>query len=207
MWSTGLWKKPCTWPAWRSIVSTLSTPAACEDVGHEAGGDRLARHPLLVLAAVRIPGHDRGDALGGREGGRLHHHQQLDEGVVGRRDARLHDEHVGAADRLLVADIHLAVRERLQRDVAELDAEPLGDCLAQRHVGPAGEEHQALVRRPLHPRRVLTLGHGRGRHARRGEERDRRLEANCGFAFVFHIPRCSFDGHGRRRGRPGGCRR
>ena len=26
MWSTGTWKKPCTWPAWRSMVSTRSTP-------------------------------------------------------------------------------------------------------------------------------------------------------------------------------------
>ena len=28
MWSTGTVKKPWTWPAWRSIVSTRSTPAA-----------------------------------------------------------------------------------------------------------------------------------------------------------------------------------
>ena len=28
MWSTGMRKKPCTWPACRSIVSTRSTPAA-----------------------------------------------------------------------------------------------------------------------------------------------------------------------------------
>ena len=27
MWSTGLEKKPCTWPACRSIVTTRSTPA------------------------------------------------------------------------------------------------------------------------------------------------------------------------------------
>ena len=28
MWSTGFEKKPCTWPEWRSIVSTRSTPTA-----------------------------------------------------------------------------------------------------------------------------------------------------------------------------------
>ena len=28
MWSTGFWKKPWIWPAWRSIVSTRSAPAA-----------------------------------------------------------------------------------------------------------------------------------------------------------------------------------
>ena len=27
MWSTGLEKKPCTWPAWRSIVTSRSMPA------------------------------------------------------------------------------------------------------------------------------------------------------------------------------------
>ena len=27
MWSTGFWKKPWIWPAWRSIVSTRSAPA------------------------------------------------------------------------------------------------------------------------------------------------------------------------------------
>ena len=28
MWSTGTWKKPCTWPACRSMVRTRSTPTA-----------------------------------------------------------------------------------------------------------------------------------------------------------------------------------
>ena len=27
MWSTGFGKKPCSWPAWRSIVSRRSMPA------------------------------------------------------------------------------------------------------------------------------------------------------------------------------------
>ena len=51
MWSTGFWKKPCTWPAWRSIVSTRSAPAASSMwatrralIGSRGGG-------LLVLAA------------------------------------------------------------------------------------------------------------------------------------------------------------
>ena len=41
--------------------------------------------------------------------------------------AGLDDEDVGAADRLDVAAVDLAVREGLQLDVAELDAELLGD--------------------------------------------------------------------------------
>ena len=50
---------------------------------------------------------------------------------VDRVARRLDDEHVGAADRLLVATVRLAVRERLELHVAELDAELLGDPLRE----------------------------------------------------------------------------
>ena len=49
----------------------------------------------------------------------------------------LDDEHVGAADRVLVAAVRLAVRERLERHLAELAAELLGD-LAARARGSSG---------------------------------------------------------------------
>ena len=54
----------------------------------------------------------------------LHHDQQLHQVPVrpGLR-ARLHEEHVGAADRLVEAHVQLAVRERLQLDLAERHAE------------------------------------------------------------------------------------
>ena len=51
--------------------------------------------------------------------------------LVDRRAAGLDEEDVGAADRLAVATVGLAVGERLQLDLTELDAEPLGDPLAR----------------------------------------------------------------------------
>ena len=62
---------------------------------------------------------------------------------VGAR--RLDDEDVGAADRLVVAAVDLAVGERLQRDRAEVDAELVGDPRRQLGVGAPREEHQPLV--------------------------------------------------------------
>ena len=46
--------------------------------------------------------------------------------------AGLDDEDVGAANRLLVATVRLAVRERLELIVAELDPELLGDPRRER---------------------------------------------------------------------------
>src|SRR5438270_712064 len=67
---------------------------------------------------------------------------------------------VGAADRLLVATVRLAVGERLQRDRPELDAETLGDLGREIRVRAAGEEHQPLLRPALDP---VTARHLRGR--------------------------------------------
>src|SRR6185436_20397096 len=63
--------------------------------------------------------------------------------VLGAAD-RLDDEDVRAADRLLVAAVDLAVRERLEARVDRLYAQLLGDLPAQLHAGAAGGEHEAL---------------------------------------------------------------
>src|SRR3954470_14516922 len=148
MWSTGTLgeKKPCSWPAWRSMVRTRSAPEASSMratpralIGSPAGGlfclgaDRLAAGGLLVLAAVAEPRRDGDDAVRGGADGRVDHEHQLHDRVVGV-DAHggvaaggLEEEDVGAADRLVVAVVDLAVGEGLQRDGAELDAELVGD--------------------------------------------------------------------------------
>jgi len=46
----------------------------------------------------------------------------------------LHDEDVGAADRLAVAAVRLVVGESLERDLSELDAEVTADVLGERPV-------------------------------------------------------------------------
>ena len=57
--------------------------------------------------------------------------QELHQMLVDRRAARLDEEHVGAADRLAVTAVRLVVRERVELDLAEVDAEPLGDPLRE----------------------------------------------------------------------------
>ncbi len=67
--------------------------------------------------------------------------------LVDGRAPGLDEEDVGAADRLAVAAVGLAVRERLQLDLAEVDTEPLGDPLRELGMRAAREHHQPLLRR------------------------------------------------------------
>src|SRR4029450_11865902 len=77
-------------------------------------------------------------------------HQELHQRVVGGHPggliggSRLDDEHVGPADRLLVAAVHLAVGEGPQVDRPEIDVELAGDLRGQLHRSPPAEHHQAL---------------------------------------------------------------
>ena len=152
MWSTGLEKKPWIWPAWRSIVSTRSAPAASSARATRRAeiGSRGAR--LLVLARVAVPRRDGDHAVRRGADRRVDHQQQLHQRVVrgdaGRRVAarRLDDEHVRPADRLLVAAVDLAVGERLERRRRRASTPSLSAISAgQLGVRAAGEQHQPLV--------------------------------------------------------------
>ncbi len=137
---------------------------ALEALGDDAGGDRLARGRLLVLAGVAVPGQHGDDPVGGGALGGVDHRQQLDQGVVRRHPAllvgagRLDEEDVGAADRLLVAAVDLAVGEGLQRHLAEVEVELAGDLGRQLHRAAAAEDH--------HPLRVVVRDRGRRRGGR-----------------------------------------
>src|SRR5207248_9925953 len=93
----------------------------------------------------------------------LDHEEELHQVAVDRLAAGLHDEEVGAADRLVVAAVALAVGERAQLDLAELDAELLGDPLRELRMRPPGEYHQALLRSALDPVPRLRFAHDTGR--------------------------------------------
>ena len=125
-----------------------------EQVGDEAGGDRLAALGLAVLAGVAVERADRGDALGRRPVGGVDHDQLLHDRVVDAAPVAavvgLHDEHVAAADALGESGADLAVGELDQVGVAELDAEVLGDLLGQRGVRAPGVERHALGRDLFH---------------------------------------------------------
>ena len=144
-WSTGIWKKPCTWPACRCIVSTRSAPAvsSIRATSRAEIGSRGSR--LLVLARVAVPGRHGDDAVRRGALGRVDHQQQLHQVPVHRRVRRLDDEDVRAADRLQVAAVDLAVGEGLQLDAAERDPELPAILRAELLAAAAGEHHQPLV--------------------------------------------------------------
>ena len=118
---------------------------------HEPRGNRLARLGLLVLARIPEP---RGDGdhpvRGGADGG-VDHHQQFHQRIVGGDAGRgvaargLHDEHIRATNRLVVAAVDLPVGEGLHGDGAQIDAQLAGDVVGQLRIGAAGEEHQPLA--------------------------------------------------------------
>ena len=82
-----------------------------EQVGDEAGGDRLAAAALLVLAGVGVERRDDGDALGRCPLERVDHDQLFHQPLVDRRGVRLDDEGVAAAHALVEAGVELAVGE------------------------------------------------------------------------------------------------
>ncbi len=132
-----------------------------EHVGDQARRNRLARLGLAILARVGEERDDGGDPLRGGELRRLHHEEQLHDVLVDGLATGLDDEDVGAADRLVVAAVGLAVCEVAQLDLAELDAELLGDPPREIGVRAAGEHHQPLLRTALDPVARLVLSHGR----------------------------------------------
>jgi hypothetical protein len=71
----------------------------------------------------------------------------------------LDDEEVGAADRLGVAAVDLAVGERLQAGVDQLDVQAVGDLPAELAARAPGRDHQPLLVAGLDaPRRCRSLG-------------------------------------------------
>ena len=177
-WSTGPSKKPWIWPLCRSMRDHPLGAGGLEQVGDQAGGDRLAALGLAVLAGVAVERADRGDALGRRPVGGVDHDQLLHDRVVDAAAVAavvgLHDEHVGAADALAEAGPDLAVGELDEVGVAELDAQVVGHLLRQRRMRAARVERHPLGGDLLH--RWLPAG-GSCRLSRQVQCRRRRSSA------------------------------
>jgi hypothetical protein len=128
-----------------------------DHVGDEAGGDGLAGRGLLVLARVGEPWHDSRDAVRGGQLRRLDHDHELEQVVVRRLPvAGLDDEDVRAADGLAEPAVCLAVLERLELDLAELDVELVGDPEGEVGIRAARKEHELPGRAALDPAAALT---------------------------------------------------
>ena len=128
-----------------------------DHVRDHAGGDRLARCRLAILAGVEEARNDRRDPLRGCETSSVDHHHQLDQMGVDRRDRGLDQKDVGAANGLGVAAVGIAVREGLELDAAELGAQLRRDRFRELRVGAAGEEPQPLGRRVSHVRKLSQV--------------------------------------------------
>ena len=117
-----------------------------EQVGDQAGGDGLARAGLAVLACVTVVGDDRGDGASGGALGGIGGDEELHQHVVDVRTCNgLDQEHVGAADGLIVAGVDLAVGELLQREAGEFHPQQASDLLRQRTVGRTRIDAEDLV--------------------------------------------------------------
>ena len=125
-----------------------------EQVGHHAGGDRLAAFRLAILAGVPVERADGGDALGGGAVGGVDHDQLFHDRVVDAASVvpavRLHDEHIAAADALAEASAHLAVGELDEARIAQTDAEVVGYLLRQVRVRAPRVERHSLGSDLLH---------------------------------------------------------
>ncbi len=147
-WSTGPSKKPWIWPACRSIEIIRLAPAALNMSATSRAVIGSRPFGLAVLAGVAVVRAHGGDPLGRRPVGGVDHDQLLHDrvvhGVPVDAVVALHDEHVAPADALGEARPELAVGELDQVDLAELDAEVVGDVLGELRVGAAREERQLL---------------------------------------------------------------
>ena len=101
--------------------------SSVEQVGDQAGGNRLAAAVLLVLAGVGVERQDRGDALGGAALQGVDHDELFHQPLVQRLGVGLQDEGVAAADGFFETDEDLAVGEVPCGHGGEVDAKVLGD--------------------------------------------------------------------------------
>ena len=127
-----------------------------EQVGHELRGDRLAGERLLVLPGVAVVRDHGRDALRARALHRVDHDELLDDRLVHGLVVGLHDEHIGAAHRLLRTEVDLARREPADLPLADGDAEVVGDLVRERRVDGARVEHHPLLGHDLHAQRLLV---------------------------------------------------
>jgi len=116
-----------------------------EQVGDEAGRDRLAASALLVLPRVRVEGRDDGDALGRGALEGVDHDELLHERLVDGARVRLDDERVAAAHALVETRVDLAVREGARVGGQHLGLELGRDLLGELGVGAPRDDDEALL--------------------------------------------------------------
>src|SRR5512132_2855761 len=150
-------EEPLDLPAVQVDRHDAVRPGGAEQVRDELRADRLAGHGLLVLTGVAVVRHHRGDPLGARALHGVDHDQLFDDRLVHGLVMGLHDEHVGAAYRLLGTEVDLARREASDLPLTDRDAEVVGDLARERRMDGARVEHHPLLGHDLHAQRLLVF--------------------------------------------------
>jgi hypothetical protein len=112
------------------------------DVGHQLGGDRVARLRLLFFSRVTVVRDDRRDAARRCAPQRIENDEQLDQVLRDRLTGRLHEKDVVAPDALADLDVVLAIGEAGDAHRRHGLAERLANLVSELRVGVAGQEAQ-----------------------------------------------------------------
>ncbi len=116
-------------------------------VRHELRRDGRARRARpAILARVAEIRHHGGDPGCGGTPERIHHHEQLHQGVVRGRTRRLYDKHVAPARVLHQLDPALTIAEVADFGVAESRLQMPCDVLRQGKIRITGKQGQRVAR-------------------------------------------------------------
>src|SRR5262245_1574273 len=134
-------------------------PGRLDRPGADSGPDRHPRLVLLVALGVAEVGDEHGDGGRARSPERIDPEQQLDKVVVRRKDGRLDEVDLAAAD--VLADLwkEVAVGEANDLATADVDVEIVADTGGQPRA-PRATEHKKIVIHCHHRR--SCRGHRRG---------------------------------------------
>src|SRR5215469_7497763 len=128
------------------IQSQRATRArSFQQIRHELRGDRDARLVFAVLPRVAVVRQHRGNAPSRRALECVNHQQQLEQVVIHRVMARLHDEDVCAADVFQNLEINLAITEPAQQCLAQRNIQVFADAFREHGVRRAGKNLKPVV--------------------------------------------------------------
>ena len=95
---------------------------------------------FAILARITVEGQHRCDPRGTGPTHRVDHDEQLHQVVIRRRRCGLHHIHIFTAHVLINLHKRLAIGERLDRTLAELDADVIANGVGERFVGGAAKK-------------------------------------------------------------------
>ena len=101
-----------------------------QHVGHQLGTDRNTGLAFAILSRPTVVGYHCIDGARRSSFGSVHHQQKLHQ-IVGRGERALYQKDVASSNRLLIANLKLAVREISDAHISELAAQVVADFFGQ----------------------------------------------------------------------------